>query len=603
MDNNNLNGHNQNIQIYLYGFSIFVIIIIYLLFSSSFKNNNQVDWEIYKISKEDLKPENYLFSESEQNFKYRDNKKDKHEIIIGIDFGTINSGFAYSYINENSKINYNKKIPTEIILSKDLQNALLYSKTATVTMMNYNQKELNKILYIKSIKSLINSKNKTINDNLCYIYPKNFLLNITNDIKSFFKFFKKDILKEIKISEEQKILWIIAIPSNWDEFQKQLIYKSLTDSGMTNIKMIYESEAASLSVFNDKFVENDYKKKNNIFLLIDMGGSSVSYSANKFTDKKCTINQIFSLVKNDVGYIYILEEIINIFTDIVGEKKINNIKSNKPGDWIKFLKQINIAIENTDKLNENSVFDLINIFDFTKNVEYKYNNNKFLIKFISNTIHLTSNLIGNIILNNVNKIKLYLDEVITTLKTNKVKLNCLILTGGLSQNKFIKNEIKNYAKEIGLSVQVMSSYENVISKGCVIYGLNQNSLLPRKSEITLGIYNFIKNKMELLIKKGDEIKNEISVIKFIKPQLERQKKIQIFIYITNEDIHGVNELKKYFFGRLILFLNKNIENIQLTFKYDIHLSVHAINYDDGKDIETELQFFNEDQLKQFPIID
>ena len=99
-------------------------------------------------------------------------------------------------------------------------------------------------------------------------------LNITNDIKSFFKFFKKDILKEIKTSEEQKILWIIAIPSNWDEFQKQLIYKSLTDSGMTNIKMIYESEAASLSVFNDKFIEDEYKKKNNIFLLIDMGGSS-----------------------------------------------------------------------------------------------------------------------------------------------------------------------------------------------------------------------------------------------------------------------------------------------------------------------------------------
>ena len=140
---------------------------------------------------------------------------------------------------------------------------------------------------------------------------------------------------------------------------------------MTNIKMIYESEATSLSVFNDKFIEDEYKKKNNIFLLIDMGGSSVSYSANKFTDKKGTINQIFSWVKNDVGYIYILEEIINIFTDIVGEKKINNIKSNKPGDWIKLLKQINIAIENTDKLNENSVFDLINIFDFTKNVEYK----------------------------------------------------------------------------------------------------------------------------------------------------------------------------------------------------------------------------------------
>ena len=45
-------------------------------------------------------------------------------------------------------------------------------------MKNYNQKELSKILYIKAIKTIVNSKNETINNNLCYVYPNNIEINI-----------------------------------------------------------------------------------------------------------------------------------------------------------------------------------------------------------------------------------------------------------------------------------------------------------------------------------------------------------------------------------------------------------------------------------------
>ena len=463
------------------------------------RNNKSVNWEIFKLTKEDIQPEKFLYSQSninnnKNNNHYYNKNLNINKILVGIDFGTVNSGYSYSNEKDFSKIKSNKIIPTEIILSnKDRQNGLIYSNSAPVTMMNYNQNELRKILYIKSIKTIISSKNETINDNIVYFYPNNLILNIEDDVTSFFSMLKDDIMKEIKESDEKKILFIIAIPSNWDEFQKQLIKKSLINIGMINIKMIYESEAASLCVFNDKFIDDKYKRKKNVFLLIDIGGSSISFSVNKYEDNKGSIKQIFSLVKNDVGTIYIIEEIINIFINLVGEKHINNIKANNPGEWIKFLKEINNAIENTYNINGVEIFELMNVFDISKDKVYKYDNIKYNIKFNKFNVILPSKLVGNIISKHIDKIKLYLDEIISNLKENKINLNNFILTGGFAQNKIIKTEIKNYAEKKSLTVQYLSSYQNVISKGCVIYGMNPEKLLSKKSPINMGIYSFLKN--------------------------------------------------------------------------------------------------------------
>ena len=549
--------------------ALFIILISSFFYNYRSKSIKKINWDIYKITREDLNPEKYLFSEiGKTTYKNQNNQnKDTYKTIIGIDFGSAYSGFSYTFEKDISKIKSNKKIPSDIILSKELQHGLINSNSASVTMMNYNQKELRKILYISSIKSIIESKNETINDNLCYYYPNYIYLNITNDLCSFFTMLKSDIMKEIKESNNHEILWIISIPSNWDEFQKQIMIKSLKTSDINNIKLIYESDAISLSAYNDKYIDNKYKKKNNVFLLIDFGASSVSFTVNKFEDNKGTINQIFTEVKNDIGTNYIVEEIINIFVELLGEKNIENIKVNYPGDWIKFLKEINKVIENTFNINGIEIFEITNIFNKNINVNFIYDNLKYNINF--------------------NK------------KENKIKLNYFILTGGFSQNKIIKNELDKYAEDKSLSVQTLSSYQNAISKGCVIYGINPNNLLTKKSPITLGIYNYIKKEMEILIKKNEEIKNEIILEKYIKPQLENQKIIQIFVYLTDIEIKDSKELKKYLFGRVLIKLNKNIEKIKLLIQYDTYLNFSAIDSNGKENIKTEFQFFSNNQIKLF----
>ena len=580
--------------------ALFIILISCFFYNYRSESIKKINLDIYKITREDLNPEKYLFSEiGKTTYKNQNNQnKDTYKTIIGIDFGSAYSGFSYTFEKDISKIKSNKKIPSDIILSKELQHGLINSNSASVTMMNYNQKELRKILYISSIKSIIESKNETINDNLCYYYPNYIYLNITNDLCSFFTMLKSDIMKEIKESNNHEILWIISIPSNWDEFQKQIMIKSLKTSDINNIKLIYESDAISLSAYNDKYIDNKYKKKNNVFLLIDFGASSVSFTVNKFEDNKGTINQIFTEVKNDIGTNYIVEEIINIFVELLGEKNIENIKVNYPGDWIKFLKEINKVIENTFNINGIEIFEITNIFNKNINVNFIYDNLKYNINFNKFNIMIPSKLIGNIISKSIDKIKLYIEHIISELKENKIKLNYFILTGGFSQNKIIKNELDKYAEDKSLSVQTLSSYQNAISKGCVIYGINPNNLLPKKSPITLGIFNYIKKEMEILIKKDEEIKNEIILEKYIKPQLENQKIIQIFVYLTDTEIKDSKELKKYLFGRVLIKLNKNIEKIKLLIQYDTYLNFSAI-YSNKGNIKTEFQFFSNNQIKLF----
>jgi len=79
-----------------------VIIIISFIICYFFMNGNRsikkLNWDIYEITKNDLNPEKFLFSEINMNSiggGWNQNKnKDIHNIIIGIDFGSAFSGYS-----------------------------------------------------------------------------------------------------------------------------------------------------------------------------------------------------------------------------------------------------------------------------------------------------------------------------------------------------------------------------------------------------------------------------------------------------------------------------------------------------------------------------
>ena len=100
--------------------ALFIILISSFFYNYRSKSIKKINWDIYKITREDLNPEKYLFSEiGKTTYKNQNNQnKDTYKTIIGIDFGSAYSGFSYTFEKDISKIKSNKKIPSDIILSK-----------------------------------------------------------------------------------------------------------------------------------------------------------------------------------------------------------------------------------------------------------------------------------------------------------------------------------------------------------------------------------------------------------------------------------------------------------------------------------------------------
>ena len=575
-------------------------IIIYNIFFLNQKNKlYEINFDISGILKEQAESnENNLFIEDnlnhKNNIKFNNIKKD---IIVGIDFGSINTGFTYIIGNKKEKIITNKKFPSEFGLSRKTHKGVHYSDTSSISLMNYRKNELDNVIYINGIKYILNLKNNTINDNTCFIYPGDVIpeLNIRNVLTEYFIMLKNGIINQINKEQaingiENKILWVISVPSTWNEFGKQLLKNSISNSGMKNNKLIYESEATSMSIYHDNNIQNKFKNEN--FMLIDAGGFFIDISVNEFTDNYGNIKYVLNPKTYYLGINKIIEEIIKILEDLFGIYKINYIKNNNPGNWIKILKDINNAIENVYSVDRTEIYEInAQLKNDKGHYYYNYKNKRYKIEYNEYTIIFPGQLIGNIILNNINEIISNIEGIINELNLKNVKLRNIIITGGFSNNKIFQNEIeKFFLKNEEISIKYLSSYQTVISKGSVLYEIfNNEQKETRISPITLGIKN--NNKMEIILNKGDKFKN-ILCVKFLKPAFKNQKIIQINIYSSYDEILNEGDLEKYFFGRLLLKIsNKNDRLIQLAITYDTCLNFYAFNSENGKEIETEFQYF------------
>ena len=562
-----------------------IIIIIILWFKLSFKeDDNENDFHSFK----DVKSSKMA------------NEEEDEEIIIGIDFGTINSCFSYCIGKDISKIINSKNFLSEIELSRDTKEGQKHSLTSSISLMNYQKKELDNIIFIKGFKSYFSLENSdNINeDNKGYIYPYDNQIDKNIIVKQYFKLLKKEILEEISKSKKyirnKDIKWIFAIPSTWNQLQKQIIKNATIESEMYNINFIHESEALSLSMYYDKFIPNELKKKDKIFMIVDAGGYSVDISIYEIIDKYGAMKELKCENSYNLGILNIMDKIIKIIEQIFGKYYIDKVKKDNPGEWLRTLIDINKAIEHTYSVNGIEIFEINAKFGQKENYyDYildKKEGKKYRINYNRLNIVFPAELIGKIILENVNLITNKIDNIIKDIKTKKIYLKNIIVTGGFSNNKIFKNKLEEYYNK-KYQIEYLTSIDNAISKGAVIYGIYPQQIKSIKSPVTLAIEKNIKNgndKIDILFKKEDDIKN-FSMTKIISTN-KSQEDLKINVFISNENLENLENPEKYnFAGKIILKLDKkNTGNIKLIITFNSILSFFAY-YENGDDIIGHLE--------------
>lgn len=138
-----------------------------------------------------------------------------YEVVVGVDFGSSGSGYAYSFMND-ANINHgyitggsvDNKVPTEIILSDDYQ-ILEFGKDCKLYL---KEKGLNSGNYFKGIKMNLYSKSKYIK---AQNNGKSFeLRKIIEKCLGKIKNLALEELRKLRNNiNESNIKWVVTVPA------------------------------------------------------------------------------------------------------------------------------------------------------------------------------------------------------------------------------------------------------------------------------------------------------------------------------------------------------------------------------------------------------
>ena len=393
------------------------------------------------------------------------------EVIVGIDFGSSGSGFAYAFKdNENEIIHgyisgakVDNKVPSEIILD-DNNKTLRFGAECKEFIESNRLKEGH---YFKGIKmNLYEKKTKIQAENSAKI------LSLELVIQRVLEKLKELAIKDIKTKRpnlnDNNIKWVVTVPAIWEEFQKNIMMDACIKAGLIkeeddkSLFFALEPEAASYYCIKNNSLDPNLMKEGDCYIICDLGGGTgdiVTHliKLNKSLTELCPPNG-GKFGSNEINRLFLEEIVYKIFnckdfnTFYNKYKEINEdgedegvlfnewaelerrIKDFKEGADLKKIKEyypINFNLL-TDIFNDNTkIIDLVNTYNNScDDDELKLkirSKNKWIIDFPYKIIY-------NLIKKQVNSICEIIKNI---LESSNNEIISIILVGGYCSNEIL----------------------------------------------------------------------------------------------------------------------------------------------------------------------
>ena len=441
-----------------------------------------------------------------------------HQVVVGIDFGSSGSGFAYSFMNDKDinhgyiyGSNVDNKVPTEIILDND--NYIVQFGAGCKRYLK--EKGLNTGHYFKDIKMHLYTKQSFIkSSNSKKMLPlKVVIQKVLEKIKELCK---EELIKLCKNIKDSSIKWVVTVPAIWEDFQKNIMMEACEDAGLINnttdksLFFALEPEAASLYCSRNKDINQEYLKEGKYYIICDLGGGTGDIVAHKVGDNN-NLEELISASGGNYGSNEIDKQIFNdIIYKIFGYKDYNslcekntelNINENNEvifEGWCELERLIKDYKEGADldKIKKKLKFSINcslfqDFFDENKGIEdliNKYNDQccdkelKLEVKSKKKwIIDFPYKIIYNYIKNQAIKINKVIKNIINK---SKNKIDSIIFVGGYCSNDIlihlIKKDLKTY------TFLQPSKPCLAIMEGAVLFGINPNIISTRIARYTIG---------------------------------------------------------------------------------------------------------------------
>ncbi|CAB4375339.1 unnamed protein product [Rhizophagus irregularis] len=410
-------------------------------------------------------------------------------IVVGLDFGTTFSGFAYCHISESEDIITNESWPgkagtlkTNTVLQYDSKftNVVEWGSPALSKRKNKDEKRP-----VEKFKLYLGNLPKHCRPNLPpgFDYKK----AITDYICEIGKLIKKTV-EWPGINFTENVLLILTVPAEYSEKEKNVIrncaHKAnlIREKDSPKLQFTTEPEAAAIYCMDNTLQQYNLLVRETTFMIVDCGGGTVDLTTRKLIeDKKLT--EITERIGDFCGSTFIDDKFIEFLREKLGTdaNAMDELIENHYGQYQFLIQEFCQSIKKPFAGNKEFFYEL----DIEENAPAL---SQYISKETRETMKKNYWLIP---IKYDDVIKMFdpiVDRIIRLihiqLSNNQETCSAIFLVGGFSKSKYLQKRIKIEFQDMVKNILVPNQPEAAIARGAAIYGLSlKNS--PRTEEMIL----------------------------------------------------------------------------------------------------------------------
>ncbi|RGB26393.1 hypothetical protein C1646_800615 [Rhizophagus diaphanus] len=482
-------------------------------------------------------------------------KSNDYRVVIGIDFGTTYSGFAYAH----------KKNPSEITVHIDWQEYTGRFKTPTALSYDVEYQNVQSWGFpalAKRPKRKKESERKPVELFKLHLgkmkdkpaLPEGFDYKkaITDYFRELGKVIKKSIAEKWDINFFTQTLIVLTIPAEFDDkamtIMRECVYSAglLKDRYSRNLKFTTEPEAAAVHCMKSLIEHN--LPIGASFMVVDCGGGTVDLTTRQLLDGE-RLSEITVRNGDYCGGSYVDQEFLRFLERRVGANAIKLVRENHYGQ-LQFMVQEFVRMVKMKFTGDPLEFETLDWeLDEMCPILKQYCKGDYLshMEDVDWNVKLKFKDVRAMFDPVIDKIVKLIHE---QLRMNK---NCsaLILVGGFSESKYLQSRIK---KEFSSKVKLISIPPQPVTsiiKGAVQYGLREEVVFSRVLKWTYGTDITRKWRQgdplnrrrpddrivvfEKLAERGKQMPVDAKVTRTFHPFHRQQAKMGLDLFVTTQE--------------------------------------------------------------------
>jgi molecular chaperone DnaK (HSP70) len=557
------------------------------------------------------------------------------KVVVGIDFGTSRSGYAYAFLDDKKIIPKTQwpgqgvpyaKTFTQILYSPDRQQKWWGCEARMVLAAKRKMDEAKHYHFFERFKmSLCESKDRTSEGpRITSSAGEKFLtVDVIADYLRFLKDFAWEEITEATSGhlKEKEIRWCLTVPAIWTDADKQLMRRAAQKAGIIGTsedeaeRLILALEPEAAAMYCQERDQHELKEGSR-FMVVDAGGGTVDITVHEVLPGK-KLREVATGTGGACGSTYVDRYFVNEFlSGKLTSKVIESYYEEEPVDFLEMMDDWEHAKCNLDPTKKRFFPIRTKLYKILKDYPDVLDKLADEQDGEDESIYIFPETMKQIF-------KSTLDGLVQKVHEQFEKLggtgcDIMYLVGGFSTSPLLQERIRQEFSAKVQKIVIPPSPGAAVVEGAVSFGIDP-SIRSRVSRLTYGArsadkfkkgkdplskkfwseeYNehYCYGRFAVFIEAGDEVGIDEKVMRTYTPMEKDQKEMPLKFYATKKfhpryiDEQGVTKLGELTIERSDTSSGLNWE-IEVSMYFGrTEIQVEAKDVKTGKSEKTSLRF-------------